>query len=431
MARKTVLGFPVGKRKRSVPSLGKLAGAAAAVAAPAIAIPAARKVAPAAKKAAGTAQKGEQLVSQGTQAVKTAGAVKDAVASQSSTVGKVGAAVKALAGGGGGAKPKLSHLLEQHADIGVPRSVAYNQWTQLEMFPRIVKGIESVTQEEDDKTTWTSKIGPSRRKWTGKIVEQVPDERIAWKHEGGASVQGVVTFHSLAEDLTRVLVQIEYKPSGPVEWVGNTLRIQRRRVKRDLRLFQHFIELRGEETGGWRGTIDKQEGLTPKDAGQADSKAEAGSKAEAKDAGKPRSASKRPGSDGAASSTSTKRAGRAVAASARPRRSSSTAAAGATNGKDEDEPKESGQAGSKSTGSKSPGSKSTGSKSPGSKSPGSKATDSKATGSKSPGTGKPRSASKRPGADGSAPSSKRAGRAVAAAARPRRTSSAAAAESRR
>ncbi|HLH45708.1 MAG TPA: hypothetical protein VKV25_01035, partial [Acidimicrobiales bacterium] len=70
------------------------------------------------------------------------------------------------------------------------------------------------------------------------------------------------------EDLTRVLLQMEYKPTGAVEWVGNTLRIQRRRAKRDLRLFKHFVEVRGEETGAWRGKIDSGERLEPRFSGQ-------------------------------------------------------------------------------------------------------------------------------------------------------------------
>jgi uncharacterized membrane protein len=193
------------------------------------------------------------------------------VASHSSTIGKVGGLIKAIAKGGGGSgqsKPKLSHLIEQHVDVAVPRSNVYNQWTQFEMFPTLTKGIESASQEEDDKVKWTAKIGPSRRSWTGKIVEQIPDERIAWKSEGGASLQGVVTFHSLNDDLTRVLLQMEYKPTGLVEWTGNTLRIQRRRAKRDLRLFKHFIEMRGEETGAWRGRIEEGEALEPQFSGQ-------------------------------------------------------------------------------------------------------------------------------------------------------------------
>lgn len=46
-----------------------------------------------------------------------------------------------------------------------------------------------------------------------------------------------------------MMVQMEYHPAGAVETVGNFFRMQRRRVRKDLRLFKHFIELRGEPVG--------------------------------------------------------------------------------------------------------------------------------------------------------------------------------------
>jgi uncharacterized membrane protein len=280
MARERVLGLPIGKQKKPKHQMAKMAGTAAAILVPAIAVPVARKATPLVRKvsrATGDAEellgKGRELTSKASDVMETASNVKESVSSHRTTIGKVGGLISAVAKGGGkgesgGNKPKLSHLIEQHTDISAPRSVVYNQWTQFEMFPTLTKGIESASQEEDDKVKLGAKIGPSRRTWTGKIVEQVPDERMAWKSEGGASIQGVVTFHSLDIDLTRVLLQMEYKPTGAVEWVGNTLRVQRRRAKRDLRLFKHFVEMRGEETGAWRGHIDAEEPLEPQYAGQ-------------------------------------------------------------------------------------------------------------------------------------------------------------------
>ncbi len=265
MARQQVFGLPIGKQQRSRTQVAKAAGAAAAM----LAVPAARKAGRAAHRAGDLVGKGKKVAGQASDAMDTATDIKQAVSSHSSTIGKIGGVISAVKGGeGSGSKPKLSHLIEQHTDIAVARSVVYNQWTQLEMFPTITKGIESVEQESDEKSKWTSKIGPSRRNWTGTVVEQIPDERIAWKSEGGAQLQGVVTFHSLDVDLTRVLLQMEYKPKGAFEWVGNTLRIQRRRAKRDLRLFKHFLELRGEATGEWRGRIDEDEKLEPLFSGQ-------------------------------------------------------------------------------------------------------------------------------------------------------------------
>lgn len=257
--RKKVLGLPIGKKKALIGGKALLAGAGLAAAIPA-AVGASRRLGEAASRGMKTAREIEDVG-------HTASSIKEAVSSHSSTLGKVGAIVSEVRkiGGGGESTPKLSHLIEEHIDIAVPRQAAYNQWTQFEMFPSIVKGAERVEQQERDKTGWTSKIGPSRRTWTGEITEQVPDERIAWKSTGGLTMKGVVTFHSLDDDLTRTLVQIEYRPHGAVESVGNLLRIQRRRVRRDLRLFKHFIELRGEETGAWRSRIAK------KDEGNEDS----------------------------------------------------------------------------------------------------------------------------------------------------------------
>jgi uncharacterized membrane protein len=251
--RAKVLGFPIGKKQPSPLQPLWVAGAGAALAA----------AVPLARQAGHLVGRTREMAAPAARAIDRAREMQDAVASHATTIGKVGAAVGELSKLGkssnGQGPAKLSHLIEEHTDIAVARTVAYNQWTQLEMFPSIVKGVEEVEQEEDDQAEWTGKIGPSRRHWQARIVEQVPDERIVWKSEGGAQVQGVVTFHSLDKELTRVLVQMEYHPEGPIETIGNLLRIQRRRVRRDLRLFKHYLELRHEETGAWRGRIGADE----------------------------------------------------------------------------------------------------------------------------------------------------------------------------
>ena len=247
--RPRVLGVPIGRRpQHSMPGAG-WAGAGVVAAAATV---------PLAQRATRALAHGRDMAGQAGRAVDTARSLEGAVSSHSTTVGKFGAVIgEALKLGrsDGDGKPRLAHLIEEHTDIAAPRQVVYNQWTQMEMFPAIVKGVESVDQGEDDRAEWTSKIGPVRRRWEARIIEQRPDELIAWQAEGGPRHQGVVSFHTLDDQLTRVLVQIQYKPSGPLETVGNTLRIQRRRVRRDLRQFKHFVELSGEETGAWRGRI--------------------------------------------------------------------------------------------------------------------------------------------------------------------------------
>lgn len=148
----------------------------------------------------------------------------------------------------GGAPVKSSHVIEEHIDIGVPRDSAFEQWTRYQDLAKYSKH-ESGQVKRSERVGFRSKIGPSARGWDAQIVEQLPGRRIAWRSIGGARHMGVVTFHSLDARLTRMMVQMEYHPAGAVETVGNFFRMQRRRVRKDLRLFKHFIELRGEPVG--------------------------------------------------------------------------------------------------------------------------------------------------------------------------------------
>lgn len=140
---------------------------------------------------------------------------------------------------------KSSHIIEEHIDVGVSRETAYEQWTHYEELPRYSKR-ESAEAKRKDRVGFSSKIGPSSRQWETEIVEEVPGHRIVWRSLGGATTMGVVSFHELDDRLTRLMIEMEYHPTGVVETIGNFLRFQRRRVRKDLRLFKNFIELSGD-----------------------------------------------------------------------------------------------------------------------------------------------------------------------------------------
>lgn len=147
--------------------------------------------------------------------------------------------------------------IEKHIDVNVPVRTAYNQWTQFEEFPRFMESVEEVRQLDDKRLFWRATIGGKTEEWHAEIDEQTPDQRIAWHSITGAHNAGVVTFHYLDPNTTRVMLQLEYEPEGVVENVGSTLGMVERRVSGDLQRFKEFIEARGVETGAWRGTIER------------------------------------------------------------------------------------------------------------------------------------------------------------------------------
>ncbi len=141
-------------------------------------------------------------------------------------------------------------------DVKVPVSTAYNQWTQFEEFPRFMEGVESVKQTDDTHLHWVAEVGGREKEWDAEITEQHVDERIAWNATSGAENAGVVTFHRIDDETSRVTLQMDVDPEGMVENVGTALGFLDRRVKGDLERFKEFIESRGAETGAWRGEVE-------------------------------------------------------------------------------------------------------------------------------------------------------------------------------
>lgn len=146
--------------------------------------------------------------------------------------------------------------IEESIDVHVPVNTAYNQWTQFEDFPKFMEGVEEIRQLDAKHTHWKTKIAGVEREFDAEITEQHPDERVAWRATDGATNAGVVTFHRLSEDTTRVMLQMDIEPEGIVEKAGDALGFAKRRIKGDLERYKELIESRGTESGAWRGEVE-------------------------------------------------------------------------------------------------------------------------------------------------------------------------------
>jgi uncharacterized membrane protein len=142
-------------------------------------------------------------------------------------------------------------------DIDAPISTVYNQWTQFESFPQFMSGVDRVTQVTDTSTHWEVSIAGVDREFDAEIVEQKPDERIAWNSTSNEDHAGVVTFHRLDADRTRVSLQLDWQPQGAVETIGSLLQVDDIQIDRDLHRFKELVEENGFETGAWRGEVDR------------------------------------------------------------------------------------------------------------------------------------------------------------------------------
>lgn len=143
-------------------------------------------------------------------------------------------------------------------DVDCHVTTAYNQWTQFEEFPKFMEGVEDVTQVGNRHLHWKVEIDGVKREFDATITEQIPDTRIAWKAEGEVKQAGVVDFHKLSQDSTRVDLLLDMEPEGLVEQAGDKLGFVERRVAKDLRSFKDFVESRPHPTGAWRGEVPRE-----------------------------------------------------------------------------------------------------------------------------------------------------------------------------
>ncbi|MFE3165756.1 SRPBCC family protein [Streptomyces sp. NPDC059224] len=168
--------------------------------------------------------------------------------------------VKETFGGGGGkgrgsGTTKVMNIIEV-LDVGIPIRDAYDHWTQYEKFSGFTKGVRSASKGKEADSDWKVKVGPSTRGWKATTQEQIPDERIVWTSEGAkGTTRGCVSFHELTPTLTRIVLVVEYYPSGFFEKTGNIWRAQGRRLRLDFKHFQRYVTLTNEEPEGWRGEI--------------------------------------------------------------------------------------------------------------------------------------------------------------------------------
>lgn len=152
--------------------------------------------------------------------------------------------------------------VEQSIEVKVPIRTAYNQWTQFEEFPQFMDKVEEVKQLDDKHLHWRASMAGKTEEWDAVISEQIPDERIAWASTGGATNAGVVTFHYIDPNTTKVMLQLDYEPEGVVEKAGSALGIPQKQIEGDMERFKKFIEARGAETGAWRGEVERNTGTT-------------------------------------------------------------------------------------------------------------------------------------------------------------------------
>jgi uncharacterized membrane protein len=169
-------------------------------------------------------------------------------------------ASKALPGGGGGDGKKTRRLpIQRWTDVAVPIETAYEAWTSFDDFPKFMHRVLNVRRRGDDRVQWQEKIWFSKRNWEGRITDRRENDRIAWKTTNGMSHKGVVSFHKLDDNLTRVMVDMEFEPNGMIEKMASGMRFVKRAVEADLARFKAYVEMKDAKGIDYRSSSGPDE----------------------------------------------------------------------------------------------------------------------------------------------------------------------------
>jgi uncharacterized membrane protein len=177
---------------------------------------------------------------------KVLDAAKDRLQMQGGLGGKLLAKTleaKSDGGGSGGGKKTRRLPIQRWTDVAVPVDVAYKAFTDFESFPKFMHRVLSVEKEGRNKVRFEEKIWFSRRQWEAQITERRTNDRIVWKTTSGMSHRGVLTFHKLDPNLTRIMVDMEFEPTGVIEKMASGLRFVKRAVQADLARFKAYVEM--------------------------------------------------------------------------------------------------------------------------------------------------------------------------------------------
>jgi uncharacterized membrane protein len=162
--------------------------------------------------------------------------------------------------------------VERSVTIEKPRAELFAFWRNFENLPRFMEHLVSVRVDSPTRSHWQAKAPAGRTvEWDAEIVNEVPDEIIAWKSVGEPDVSnaGAVNFSDAPGGRgTVVRVTLDYEP--PAGRVGAILshffsEEPDRQIREDLRKFKQLMETGEITTSARRVESSAYVGSTPQE----------------------------------------------------------------------------------------------------------------------------------------------------------------------
>jgi uncharacterized membrane protein len=137
----------------------------------------------------------------------------------------------------------------QYFEVEAPVAQVYAYWRDFSNFPAFMPDVEEVRVTGPTTSHWkvTGPLGKSVE-WDAEIVEDIPNQRIAWRSIGDSQVDnaGAVRFDDRG-GRTNIEVSLEYHPPGGKagELVAELVKDPDKQVQRAVENFRLVVERGG------------------------------------------------------------------------------------------------------------------------------------------------------------------------------------------
>lgn len=138
--------------------------------------------------------------------------------------------------------------VEKSIEVRCPLRAVYEQWVRFEDLPAFMSSVTQVRQVDDSHLHCHALIRGEETELDAEIIDQIPNEYIAWKSLSGTPSVGVVHFEPVGPKLTRVRLMMAYESKGPADGTRQAVELLGARIQDTVEHFKSFIE-----NGGARG----------------------------------------------------------------------------------------------------------------------------------------------------------------------------------
>lgn len=132
--------------------------------------------------------------------------------------------------------------------VNRPAEELFQFWRRFENLPRFMKHLVSVNETTSTESHWVAKIGSKKAEWDSTIINEHPNELIAWRTLEGSDLAhaGSVRFKPApAGRGTEVTIAFEYEPPAgkAAAFLAKLFGKEPGQVvEKDLRAFKAFME---------------------------------------------------------------------------------------------------------------------------------------------------------------------------------------------